>query len=171
MAAAMTGRGIPLSTLSTKFLHTNSTSHTGPFSAIAEIIDNAYNPDVNAKQIWIDKTKIRDMECLTFRDDGNGLSRDLMHQMLSFGFREKKAVNGKHPIGMYGNGFKSGSMRLGQDAIVLSKSKNDLGSEMWENRASLRDILEHSPFHTDATATPDAEILPCGNRTFTKRKF
>ena len=27
---------------------------------------------------------------------------------------------------MYGNGFKSGSMRLGKDAIVLSKSKNGL---------------------------------------------
>ena len=35
-------------------------------------------------------------------------------------------MNGKHPIGMYGNGFKSGSMRLGRDAIVLSKSKNGL---------------------------------------------
>ena len=35
-------------------------------------------------------------------------------------------MNGKLPIGMYGNGFKSGSMRLGKDAIVLSKSKNDL---------------------------------------------
>ncbi|CAL8369252.1 unnamed protein product [Arctogadus glacialis] len=66
------------------------------------------------------------MECLTFRDNGNGLSRDLMHQMLSFGFSKKKAVRGKLPIGMYGNGFKSGSMRLGKDAIVLSKSTNDL---------------------------------------------
>ncbi|CAL8390339.1 unnamed protein product, partial [Gadus morhua 'NCC'] len=92
--------------LSRKFLHTNSTSHTGPFSAFAELIDNAYDPDVDAKQIWIDKTKIRDMECLTFRDDGNGLSRDLMHHMLS-------------------------------------------GSEMWENRASLSDILNHSPFNTE----------------------
>lgn len=27
---------------------------------------------------------------------------------------------------MYGNGFKSGSMRLGQDAIVFSKSKKAL---------------------------------------------
>ena len=52
-----------------------------------------------------------------------------MHEHIfpySFGYSDKKAVNGKHPIGMYGNGFKSGSMRLGQDAIVLSKSKNDL---------------------------------------------
>ena len=45
-------------------------------------VDNAYDPDVDAKQIWIDKTQINDTECLTFRDDGNGLSRDLMHQML-----------------------------------------------------------------------------------------
>ncbi|CAL8390351.1 unnamed protein product [Gadus morhua 'NCC'] len=130
MAAAKTDRGIPLSTLSIQHLHTNSTRHTGPFSAIAELIDNAYDPDVNAKQIWIDKTQInnkgKDIECLTFRDDGNGLSRDLMYQMLSFGISKKKAVNGKLPIGMYGNGFKSGSMRLGKDAIVLSKSKNDL---------------------------------------------
>ncbi|CAL8369256.1 unnamed protein product [Arctogadus glacialis] len=88
--------------------------------------DNAYDPDVNAKQIWINKTQMKDMECLTFSDDGNGLSRDLMHQMLSFGFSEKKAVNGKHSIGIYCNGFKSGSMRLGQDAIVLSKSNNDV---------------------------------------------
>ena len=45
-------------------------------------VDNAYDPDVNAKQIWIDKTKIRDMECLTFMDNGNGLSSDMMHMML-----------------------------------------------------------------------------------------
>ena len=49
-------------------------------------VDNAYDPDVNAKQIWIDKTQInnkgKDIECLTFRDDGNGLSHILMYQML-----------------------------------------------------------------------------------------
>ncbi|CAL8390283.1 unnamed protein product [Gadus morhua 'NCC'] len=183
MAAAKTERGIPLSTLSIQYLHANSTSHTGPFSAIAELIDNAYDPDVNAKQIWIDKTQInnkgKDIECLTFRDDGNGLSHILMYQMLSFGISKKEAVNGKLPIGMYGNGFKSGSMRLGKDAIVLSKSKNDLcvgmlsqsyleeidakqiavpiisfyeqeaDSVMEEHLASLRDILEHSPFNTE----------------------
>lgn len=44
----------------------------------------------------------------------------------SFGYSDKTAVNGVQPIGMYGNGFKSGSMRLGKDAIVLSKSKKTL---------------------------------------------
>uniref|UniRef100_A0A4W6CED8 MORC family CW-type zinc finger 3a n=1 Tax=Lates calcarifer TaxID=8187 RepID=A0A4W6CED8_LATCA len=78
----------------------NLNHHTWPFSAIAELIDNAYDPDVNAKQFWIDKTMLRYRRCCL------------------------TAVNGVAPIGIYGNGFKSGSMRLGRDAIVFSKSKS-----------------------------------------------
>uniref|UniRef100_A0A8C5PB05 MORC family CW-type zinc finger 3 n=1 Tax=Leptobrachium leishanense TaxID=445787 RepID=A0A8C5PB05_9ANUR len=108
-----------------KFLHTNSTSHTWPFSAVAELIDNAYDPDVNAKQIWIDKTVIKGYMCLTVTDNGNGMNHDKLHKMLSFGFSDKVAINGHVPVGLYGNGFKSGSMRLGRDAIVFTK--NDCG--------------------------------------------
>ena len=46
------------------------------------LVDNAYDTDVNAKQIWIDKTKIKGMECLTFMDNGNGLNYKSMHRML-----------------------------------------------------------------------------------------
>uniref|UniRef100_A0A663EAM6 MORC family CW-type zinc finger 3 n=1 Tax=Aquila chrysaetos chrysaetos TaxID=223781 RepID=A0A663EAM6_AQUCH len=105
-----------------KFLHTNSTSHTWPFSAIAELIDNAYDPDVSAKQIWIDKTVINNNICLTFTDNGNGMNSEKLHKMLSFGFSEKSVMNGRVPVGLYGNGFKSGSMRLGKDAIVFTKN-------------------------------------------------
>uniref|UniRef100_A0A674JPA3 CW-type domain-containing protein n=1 Tax=Terrapene triunguis TaxID=2587831 RepID=A0A674JPA3_9SAUR len=105
-----------------KFLHTNSTSHTWPFSAVAELIDNAYDPDVNAKQIWIDKTVIKGNICLTFTDNGNGMTSEKLHKMLSFGFSDKVTINGRVPVGLYGNGFKSGSMRLGKDAIVFTKN-------------------------------------------------
>ncbi|XP_054471297.1 MORC family CW-type zinc finger protein 3-like isoform X2 [Anoplopoma fimbria] len=121
--AAQTNRGVPLSTLCPKYLHSNSTSHTWPFSAIAELIDNAYDPDVSAKQFWIDKTMVQGQECLSFMDNGNGLDYETMHKMLSFGYSDKTAIKGIKPIGMYGNGFKSGSMRLGRDAIVFSKSE------------------------------------------------
>ncbi|XP_029386159.1 MORC family CW-type zinc finger protein 3a isoform X1 [Echeneis naucrates] len=124
MAEQLTQSGVPLSTLCPKFLHTNSTSHVGPFSAIAELIDNAFDPDVRAKQFWIDKTCIKNEQCLSFMDNGNGLNCGAMHKMLSFGYSEKTAVNGQAPIGIYGNGFKSGSMRLGKDAIVFSKSRS-----------------------------------------------
>ncbi|EMP27844.1 Chromatin assembly factor 1 subunit B [Chelonia mydas] len=41
---------------------------------------------------------------------------------LSFGFSDKVTINGRVPVGLYGNGFKSGSMRLGKDAIVFTKN-------------------------------------------------
>ncbi|XP_016388945.1 MORC family CW-type zinc finger protein 3-like isoform X3 [Sinocyclocheilus rhinocerous] len=108
--------------LNPKFLHTNSTSHTWPFSAIAELIDNAYDPDVSAKQFWIDRTAIRGQDCLIFMDNGAGMNYDKMYKMLSFGFSDKETINGHVPVGLYGNGFKSGSMRLGKDTIVFSKN-------------------------------------------------
>ncbi|XP_076857737.1 MORC family CW-type zinc finger protein 3-like [Brachyhypopomus gauderio] len=124
--AAHTDKGIPLSALNPNYLHSNSTSHTWPFSAIAELIDNAYDPDVNAKQFWIDKTMIKGHDCLTFMDNGAGMDYDKMHKMLSFGFTDKRTVKGHVPVGMYGNGFKSGSMRLGKDAIVFSKKADTM---------------------------------------------
>lgn len=42
--------------------------------------------------------------------------------LFSFGFSDKVTMNGHVPVGLYGNGFKSGSMRLGKDAIVFTKN-------------------------------------------------
>ena len=40
--------------------------------------------------------------------------------MMSYGFSDKEHNAGN--VGRYGVGFKSGSMRLGQDALVVTKS-------------------------------------------------
>ncbi|XP_030622888.1 MORC family CW-type zinc finger protein 3-like [Chanos chanos] len=124
--AAQTNGNIPASKVSPKYLHANSTSHTWAFGAIAELIDNAYDPDVRAKNFWIDKKVIKEKICLTFRDNGVGMDYEKMYKMLSFGFSEKEEIDGHAPVGRYGNGFKSGSMRLGKDAIVFSKTKETM---------------------------------------------
>uniref|UniRef100_A0A8C3YGG1 MORC family CW-type zinc finger 3 n=1 Tax=Catagonus wagneri TaxID=51154 RepID=A0A8C3YGG1_9CETA len=187
--AAQSPSGIRLSALCPKFLHTNSTSHTWPFSAIAELIDNAYDPDVNAKQIWIDKTVINDHICLTFTDNGNGMTSDKLHKMLSFGFSDKVTMNGHVPVGLYGNGFKSGSMRLGKDAIVFTKNGESMSvgflSQTYleiikaehvvvpivtfnkhrqiinstESKASLAAILEHSLFSTEQKLLAELDAI------------
>nr|KAI8758112.1 MORC family CW-type zinc finger protein 3-like [Biomphalaria glabrata] len=118
--------GIPLSKVSPAFLHANSTSHTWVFSAFAELIDNAYDPDVSASELLIDQIDIRDTPSLIFLDNGAGMDRDHLLKMLSFGFCEKDIYErqGSHqPIGHYGNGFKSGSMRIGLDALVFTRSQ------------------------------------------------
>ncbi|XP_054021823.1 MORC family CW-type zinc finger protein 3 [Dryobates pubescens] len=187
--AAKTQGGIRLSALCPKFLHTNSTSHTWPFSAIAELIDNAYDPDVSAKQIWIDKTVINDNICLTFTDNGNGMNSEKLHKMLSFGFSEKSVMNGRVPVGLYGNGFKSGSMRLGKDAIVFTKNGETMSvgllsqtfleatkaehvmvpivtfnsqrqvSDAAESKNSLKAILTHSLFSTEEKLLAELDAI------------
>ncbi|NWH72984.1 MORC3 protein, partial [Piaya cayana] len=151
--------------------------------------DNAYDPDVSAKQIWIDKTVINDSICLTFTDNGNGMTAEKLHKMLSFGFSEKSVMNGRVPVGLYGNGFKSGSMRLGKDAIVFTKNGETMSvgllsqtfleatkaehvmvpivtfnnqhilSTISESKNSLKAILTHSLFSTEEKLLAELDAI------------
>ncbi|NXX15392.1 MORC3 protein, partial [Podargus strigoides] len=152
-------------------------------------LDNAYDPDVSAKQIWIDKTVINDNICLTFTDNGNGMNSEKLHKMLSFGFSEKSVMNGRVPVGLYGNGFKSGSMRLGKDAIVFTKNGETMSvgllsqtylevtkaehvmvpivtfnnqhilSTISESKNSLKAILTHSLFSTEEKLLAELDAI------------
>ncbi|XP_028271798.1 MORC family CW-type zinc finger protein 3 [Parambassis ranga] len=121
--ARLSEHGIRLSSMSPTFLNSNSTSHTWPFSAVAELLDNASDPGVFAKQIWIDVVNDAGHLCLTFTDNGSGMTPNKLHKMLSFGFTEKGSGKASlQAIGVYGNGFKSGSMRLGRDTLIFTKN-------------------------------------------------
>ncbi|XP_059150186.1 MORC family CW-type zinc finger protein 3-like isoform X2 [Physella acuta] len=120
----LTVNGIKLSMVHPNYLHSNSTSHPWALGAMAELIDNAYDPDVGAKNLYIDKMERDGQLCLTFQDDGNGMDFIKLHQLLSFGYCDKTDSGRTYshkPIGQYGNGFKSGSMRLGKDVIVFTR--------------------------------------------------
>uniref|UniRef100_A0A8C4J694 MORC4 protein n=1 Tax=Dromaius novaehollandiae TaxID=8790 RepID=A0A8C4J694_DRONO len=84
--------------------------------------DNASDPSVTAKLFCIDVVELKGHLCLTFTDNGAGMTPHKLHRMLSFGFTEKALKRNHRGIGVYGNGFKSGSMRLGKDAIVFTKN-------------------------------------------------
>uniref|UniRef100_A0AAY4D882 Morc S5 domain-containing protein n=1 Tax=Denticeps clupeoides TaxID=299321 RepID=A0AAY4D882_9TELE len=169
--------------LNPNYLHSNSTSHTWPFSAIAELIDNAYDPDVCAKQLWIDKTQIKGVDCLTFMDNGAGMDYDAMYKLLSFGFSDKRSLRGHAAVGMYGNGFKSGSMRLGKDVIVFSKRRNSMSvgmlsqtylketkasniivpivtyNRVGKDMASMQKILKYSLFQTEEAILSELKAI------------
>ncbi|XP_061090681.1 MORC family CW-type zinc finger protein 3-like [Conger conger] len=158
--------------------------------------DNAYDPDVRAKQFWIDWTLINNQDCLTFMDNGAGMTRNRMHKMLSFGFSDKHSVKCHVPVGIYGNGFKSGSMRLGKDAIVFSKTKDTMsvgllsqtylkairaqhivvpiitfrrhGQSQVEGAASLHAILKHSLFKTEGELFAELRAINATGSTGTR---
>ncbi|GAA6069307.1 MORC family CW-type zinc finger protein 3 isoform X1 [Tachysurus ichikawai] len=167
--------------MSPSYLNSNSTSHTWPFSAVAELIDNASDPGVTAKQIWIDVVTVKKELCLTFTDNGSGMTPSKLHKMLSFGFTEKGSGKGSHQaIGIYGNGFKSGSMRLGRDALIFTKNGgcqsvgmlsqtflHDIKAQAVislviteDSEASLRAILTHSLFHSESELQEQLDTIP-----------
>ncbi|KRH03263.1 hypothetical protein GLYMA_17G087900v4 [Glycine max] len=107
------------------FLHSNATSHKWVFGAIAELIDNAVDEIQNgATFVFVDKIlNPKDgSPALLIRDDGGGMDPEAMRQCMSFGFSNKSKI----AIGQYGNGFKTGSMRLGADVIVFSRHQNNM---------------------------------------------
>ncbi|XP_027192261.1 protein MICRORCHIDIA 6-like isoform X2 [Cicer arietinum] len=108
------------------FLHSNATSHKWVFGAVAEFLDNAVDEIQNgATFVMVDKIlNPKDgSPALLIQDNGNGMDPEAMRCCMSFGFSDKKS---KYAIGQYGNGFKTGSMRLGADAIVFSCHMNDM---------------------------------------------
>ncbi|KAJ7517023.1 hypothetical protein O6H91_21G008800 [Diphasiastrum complanatum] len=84
------------------------------------------DPDVSASQFCIDMKEFNGEPSLVFMDNGCGLTPERLHKMLSFGHSKKQMTPGDKSIGKHGNGFKSGTMRLGKDVLVLTKCSTSM---------------------------------------------
>ncbi|KAK3755464.1 hypothetical protein RRG08_021046 [Elysia crispata] len=119
--------GILPSGTSPKFLQSTSTAHNWIFSAFAELIDNAYDPGVSASELRIEKLDCEGTPYIMFLDNGAGMNKNKLYKMLSFGYcdkRESEPKDNRKPIGQFGLGFKLGSMRIGKDALVFTRTKD-----------------------------------------------
>jgi len=103
------------------FLDSNATTHSFIFGAMAEIVDNSRDADAQNLYIYTEpRDDLRGGFMLCFRDDGCGMSPSEVYDVIEFG-NSKKKINDKDQVGRYGNGLKSGSMRIGKDMILLTK--------------------------------------------------
>ncbi|CAL5048731.1 unnamed protein product [Urochloa decumbens] len=110
------------------YLRTLSQTHAGwIFGAIAELIDNSRDAGASRLSISIEslfsKKAQRKIPVLSVIDDGHGMTYADMMRMISFGH---KRPNGhcEDQIGRFGIGFKTGAMKLGKDAIVLTQTSS-----------------------------------------------
>ncbi|CAH8590130.1 unnamed protein product [Heterobilharzia americana] len=107
--------------LSFDYLHTNSTTHEFLFGAIAELIDNARDAGATELDIYtIKDNSVRGNFLLCLADNGCGMTPDDVKNVIIFGKSLKKCED-TAAIGMYGNGLKSGSMRIGNDLVLFTK--------------------------------------------------
>ncbi|KFO30778.1 MORC family CW-type zinc finger protein 1 [Fukomys damarensis] len=85
------------------FLHANSTTHGFLFGALAELLDNARDSGAARLDVFSEEAS------------------DIIH----FGTPKKQLPTSKF-IGQYGNGLKSGSMRIGKDFILFTKKEETM---------------------------------------------
>ncbi|XP_075773159.1 ATPase MORC2 isoform X1 [Pelodiscus sinensis] len=107
--------------LTFEYLHTNSTTHEFLFGALAELVDNARDADATRIDIYTERREdLRGGFMLCFLDDGAGMDPSDAASVIQFGKSAKRSPESTQ-IGQYGNGLKSGSMRIGKDFILFTK--------------------------------------------------
>lgn len=85
---------------------------------------------------------------LCFLDDGDGMEPDEIASVMRFGSSCKKSGE-SNMIGQYGNGLKSGSMRIGKDFILLTKKESTMSclmlSRTFHETESLNEVIVPMP--------------------------
>ncbi|XP_049618783.1 ATPase MORC2 isoform X1 [Syngnathus scovelli] len=144
--------------LTFEYLHTNSTTHEFLFGALAELVDNSR--DANATRIDIYTEKRPDLRggyMLCFLDDGIGMEPNEATHVIQFGKSSKRSPESTQ-IGQYGNGLKSGSMRIGKDFILFTKKANSLTclflSRTFHEEEGLDEVIVPLPSWDLATKEP-----------------
>ncbi|GMH14936.1 hypothetical protein Nepgr_016777 [Nepenthes gracilis] len=108
------------------YLKTLGQAHSGwIFGAIAELVDNSRDANASRLDISIEtiyyKKAASNIPMLSVIDDGHGMSHDEICRMVSFGHKQPDREE-LDRIGRFGIGFKTGAMRLGRDALVLTQT-------------------------------------------------
>ena len=102
------------------FLATLRNSGYNNYAAIADIIDNSLDTNVNSKNVSITIKKTKDeYEYIKIADDGYGMDLETLKEAFKLG-----ALTGKNrelDLGSYGTGLKAAALSIGKSFDVLTK--------------------------------------------------
>lgn len=124
-----------------KFLTTLRNSGYSNYTAIADIIDNSIDTDVNSKNVNIRIKKSKDVyEFIKICDDGCGMDFEILKEAFKLGAESDKT---REDLGSYGTGLKASALSIGRCFDVFTKSKDD---EFYTATFDLDDIIKTGSF-------------------------
>ena len=95
------------------------------YAAIADIIDNSVEPEVDATTVKIqfstDSGKGGPIKSINIIDNGCGMDFDTMNEAMCLGSMTGKT--GETNLGMYGAGLKTAALSLGKKLTVISRTQ------------------------------------------------
>uniref|UniRef100_A0A8C5PVI5 MORC family CW-type zinc finger 2 n=1 Tax=Leptobrachium leishanense TaxID=445787 RepID=A0A8C5PVI5_9ANUR len=144
--------------LTFEYLHTNSTTHEFLFGALAELVDNARDADATRIDVFtVPRQDLRGGFMLCFLDDGAGMDPSESAGVIQFG-RSAKRTPESIQIGQYGNGLKSGSMRIGKDFILFTKKGDTMTclflSRTFHEEEGIDEVIVPLPTWNSKTCEP-----------------
>ncbi|XP_030073755.1 ATPase MORC2 [Microcaecilia unicolor] len=149
--------------LTFEYLHTNSTTHEFLFGALAELVDNARDAEATRIDIYtVRKEDLRGGFLLFFLDDGAGMDPSEAASVIQFGKSAKRTPESTQ-IGQYGNGLKSGSMRIGKDFILFTKKADTMTclflSRTFHEEEGIDEVIVPLPTWNSRTLEPITEDM------------
>jgi hypothetical protein len=106
------------------FLATLRNSGYNNYAAIADIIDNSLDTNVNSKNVKITIKKIKDeYDHIKICDDGCGMDLETLKEAFKLGALTGK--NREFDLGSYGTGLKAAALSIGKAFDVITKSETD----------------------------------------------
>ncbi|XP_069475449.1 ATPase MORC2 [Ambystoma mexicanum] len=149
--------------LTFEYLHTNSTTHEFLFGALAELIDNARDAEATRIDIYtVQREDLRGGYMLCFLDDGAGMDPSDAASVIQFGKSAKRTPESTQ-IGQYGNGLKSGSMRIGKDFILFTKKEDSMTclflSRTFHEEEGIDEVIVPLPTWHSQTREPTTENM------------
>ncbi|XP_067848319.1 ATPase MORC2-like [Heptranchias perlo] len=144
--------------LTCDYLQANSTTHEFLFGALAELVDNARDAKATVLNIYTEiNEELKGGLMLHFLDDGIGMDPNEAADIIHLGKSIKK-ISGSRLIGQYGNGLKSGSMRIGMDFILFTKKDSTmtciLVSRTFYEKEGIDEVIVPVPSWYVATKEP-----------------
>ncbi|XP_043557470.1 ATPase MORC2-like [Chiloscyllium plagiosum] len=144
--------------LTCDYLHANSTTHEFVFGALAELVDNARDAEATLLNIYTETSdEIRGGFMMCFLDNGIGMNPSEVADIIHLG-KSIKRTSKSQLVGQYGNGLKSGSMRIGMDFILFTKKDNTmtciLMSRTFYEKEGIDEVIVPMPSWYVATKEP-----------------
>nr|XP_056714156.1 MORC family CW-type zinc finger protein 1 [Euleptes europaea] len=157
MSAATRYGALCRAELRLEYLRANSATHDFLFGAVAELIDNSRDAGATRLHIFTENNEtLQGGFMFCFLDDGCGMTPREATDLVYFGRSSKRTMSTM--IGHYGNGLKSGTMRIGKDFILFTKKESTmtclLFSQTFCEAEGLTEVIIPIPSWSSTTRNP-----------------
>eukprot|EP00300_Choanocystis_sp_HF-7_P009537 c16481_g1_i1.p1 GENE.c16481_g1_i1~~c16481_g1_i1.p1 ORF type:complete len:326 (+),score=70.41 c16481_g1_i1:32-1009(+) len=137
------------------FLRTLGSNHAEfKWGAFAELIHNSYDAKATKCEISLHRVS---PPVIRIKDNGVGMSHNDIQMMLTIGHEH---TNDPNRVGHYGIGFKQGSMAIGQDVVILTRTKTSISIGLLSVSYNVGKSQLETPIATYKIVGEDESIEP-----------